>query len=119
MPLNSKRGFHRLFFVAYLCWSVYILFVVPWREWHEADERHTAQLVTCGMGAPDELNYCLTSAENLAKARDEWRLREYYPGRFWYIVEQLIAVPAIVYVLCRGIGLLLLWLYRGFSPRTA
>jgi hypothetical protein len=119
MPLNFKSEFHRFFFVAYFCWSIYVLFVAPWQQWHKADERYTAQLITCGIGAPNELNYCLKSMESLLKARDEWTLREYYLGRFWYIVVRLIPVPALVYVLCCGTGFLLVWLYRGFSPRTA
>ena len=61
---------------------------------------------------------CSQYAETLSGANG-WSLKSYYRRESWLLGLALVAVPLLVYGLCRGAAVLTMWVWRGFSALRA
>jgi hypothetical protein len=62
---------------------------------------------------------CLKSAEKIERiSLDQWTPQNFYVGEFWPLLLVVVGVPSVVYLLCRGLAALSLWIVRGFTSHA-
>ena len=121
MP-NPKRGFHRVFIVLAVLWAVFCLIVYPMQQRVAAEESYDKGLQNCyqyDLGKGEVFTDCLKSAEKLEQlSLEPWSAKNFYIGEFWPLLLVVVGVPSVVYILCRGLAALSLWIVRGFTSHA-
>jgi hypothetical protein len=116
--MNTKRGFNRIFAILAAAWVLYCLLVYPLRTQKRLVDDAIKHGSECYDGAADS-NARKTCLELWSKVADdaahEWTLRNYYKTAWPYILGAIALIPAAVYSLCRLVGFVFGWVYKGFG----
>jgi len=117
MARNIKRGFNRLFVVLTIGWAIYCLLVIPLQVKRQAMELYSKQLSICSSSHLVNETYqeCAAFVEKTWGSGVDHAFGKFY-GQYWsYVLLALTAIPVAVYGLCRTLGLVGLWIYRGYA----
>jgi len=118
MGTNVKR-FNRLFIVLASVWAAYCLVIYPRQQIKRADAEYAEFIGVCNANqhAPqDEKADCLKQAELHHRVGvDPFTFKNFYLGGWRFLVLAIIAFPLIVYVCCRGIVAVAVWVWRRFK----
>ena len=112
MKVNVRHGFNRLFIVLTAAWVVYCLLVYPLQQGQRAVRRQAAIFQECYQNTPN-FKACSQYAVAISGVND-WSLKSYYERESWFLGLLVVTVPLLVYGLCRGAGVLSVWIWRGF-----
>ena len=115
MKANLKRGFNRLFVVLTPLWVVYCLFVYPICQQQHAHQIGEREFHDCYERDRQPFKECVEYAA-LKSGEGEWSLRAYYSRESWFLMLVVVAVPALTYVVCRGLLAIGRWVWLGFQP---
>lgn len=117
---NLRRGFNRLFVVLTVAWAVYCLLVFPEQQKRKAMAEYSTRSNLCysDYSDKDERAECTKLAAVRADV-DNWSPRNFYIGAWWILLLAVVALPFIVYWLCRGAAAVSLWVWRGFKANPA
>jgi hypothetical protein len=123
MGANIRRGFNRLFVVLTFVWAVYCLLVYPIQQERQVDKVFKGEFQNCFdhlLGKGQEFRECINNAELKATAgMAMWSLNAYWTRESWFLVLVVVAVPLLVYGICRGAAAIGTWVWRRFRPNSA
>jgi hypothetical protein len=120
--VNVRRGFNRLFVVAWLAW---VLFILGW-TWHLHNGYRAyweREIYEGQHGRPWDMKYRATPAEleQWRRYRDESTATTYILNAlstrdgWFFVVVAFGALPTIVYAVIFGVGWTAGWVTRGFK----
>jgi hypothetical protein len=119
---NLRRGFNRLFVVLTVAWAVYCLLVFPQQQKRKAMAEYSTRYSDCYseyLGKNERAACTKVAAEFFKVEVDSWSPRNFYIGAWWILLLAVVALPLIVYWLCRGTAAVSLWVWRGFKANPA
>ena len=117
MNANIRSGFNRLFVILTGAWVAYCLLVYPLQEQRRAAKRELKVFDECYRADP-HFKACSDYAIAISRV-NEWPLKTYWKRESWFLGLVIIAVPLLVYGVCRVVGVLSVWVWRGFSGSSA
>ena len=122
MPTNLRRGFNRLFIIIAVVWAIYCLVGYPMQKRAEAHNFYDKDLRNCyqyDLGKGEIFTECLKLAEKIQRiSLDQWTPENFYIGQFWPLLVVVVGIPSGIYLLCRGLAALSLWIFRGFTSHA-
>ena len=112
--MNITRGFNRTLVVLAVLWALYCSVGYPLVRQAEA----TRQFDENGKGCADlnvKWSDCIKDVETAYQDQlAPWHFRRFYSWAWPIVLAASIGVPLVVYALCRGMGKVVAWVYRGF-----
>jgi hypothetical protein len=118
--MNLTRGFNRIFILLAVLWATYWLLVYPMRMRNALIKFDVQQGGACYESQDREYRKDCVEMWNDAIGRDvrEQTLKSYYRSNWADILMGITIVPVLIYGVCRVVGFVFAWVYRGFKQPT-
>lgn len=119
MGVNVRRGFNRLYIVLAIVWAAYCLVIYPRLQIKEAMTEYGDNTAVCYetqiYASSDKQEECKQRAESLFKMEVEpYSFKNYYRMAWWALLLAIVALPLVLYGICRGVAAVGIWVWRGF-----